>query len=148
MCAEFLELSLSSEPSPTIQQDLLLDTYFMRCHGKPFFVLEETSVRYRFQRNQVSSFLLSAIYAVSARFVKTLQIIPKMLTTSRFTDHPNGYHAAVRLSEDYTARARAELDIDEPSIDTLQALLLLHVAFTASGQSKKAYMMLGMSYNA
>lgn len=61
----------------------------------------------------------------------------------RYTAHPGGYHAAVRLSEDYTMRARAELDIDDPSIEHLQALLLLAVAFTASGKGKKAYMMLG-----
>lgn len=60
----------------------------------------------------------------------------------RFTAHPKGYHAAVRLSEDYAARARTELDIDEPSIDSLQALLLLTVASTASGKGKKAYMLL------
>lgn len=41
-------------------------------------------------------------------------------------------------------RARTELDIDDPSIDCLQALLLLGVAFTAAGKGKKAYMMLGM----
>ena len=63
----------------------------------------------------------------------------------RYTAHPNGYHAAVRLSEDYALRARSELDIDDPSIDTLQALLLLGVAFTAAGKGKKAYMMLGSS---
>jgi hypothetical protein len=37
------------------------------------------------------------------------------------------------------------LDIDDPSIDTLQALLLLAVAYTAAGKGKKAYMMLGPS---
>ena len=62
---------------------------------------------------------------------------------NRYAPHPNGYHAAVRLSEDYAKRARAELDIDDPSIDTIQALLLLGVAFTAAGKGKKAYMMLG-----
>ena len=51
----------------------------------------------------------------------------------------------MRLSEDYAIRARTELDIDDPSIDCLQALLLLGVAFTAAGKGKKAYMMLGMS---
>lgn len=61
--------------------------------------------------------------------------------------HPNGYHAAVRLSEDYAMRARTELDIDDPSIDCLQALLLLGVAFTAAGKGKKAYMMLGKLYS-
>lgn len=64
----------------------------------------------------------------------------------RYTAHPNGYHAAVRLSEDYALRARTELDIDEPNIDTLQSLLLLGVAFTAGGKGKKAYMMLGASH--
>jgi hypothetical protein len=65
--------------------------------------------------------------------------------TPRYTAHPNGYHAAVRLSEDYAIRARTELDIDDPSIDCLQALLLLEVAYTAAGKGKKAYMMLGRS---
>lgn len=63
----------------------------------------------------------------------------------RYTAHPNGYNAAVRLSEDYALRARTELDIDEPHIDTLQSLLLLAVAFTAAGKGKKTYMMLGVS---
>ena len=49
----------------------------------------------------------------------------------------------MRLSEDYAMRARTELDIDDPSIDCLQALLLLGVAFTAAGKGRKAYMMLG-----
>lgn len=65
-----------------------------------------------------------------------------MTDLSRYTAHPNGYHAAVQLSEDYATRARSELDIDDPSIDCLQALLLLAVAFTAAGKGKKAYMMI------
>lgn len=51
----------------------------------------------------------------------------------------------MRLSEDYAIRARTELDIDDPSVDCLQALLLLAVAFTAGGKGKKAHMMLGTS---
>jgi hypothetical protein len=65
------------------------------------------------------------------------------LIINRYATHPNGYHAAVRLSEDYALRARAQLDMDDPSIDCLQALLLLSEAFTAVGKGKKAYMMLG-----
>ncbi|KAH6666735.1 fungal-specific transcription factor domain-containing protein [Halenospora varia] len=115
-----------SEPSPAVQQDLLLDTYFSRCHGKPYYILDETSTRQRIQLNHIPSYLLHAIKAVSARY----------------TPHPNGYHAAVRSSEEYAQRARAELDIDDPSIDCLQSLLLLAMAFTAAGKGKKAYMML------
>ncbi|KAH8591273.1 fungal-specific transcription factor domain-containing protein [Bisporella sp. PMI_857] len=115
-----------SEPSPSVQQDVLLDTYFTRCHGKSYYILDETTTRQRLQLGQIPTYLVFAIYAVSARYAA----------------HPNGYHAAVRLSEDYSHRARAELDIDEPSVDCLQALLLLSIAFTASGKGKKAYMML------
>lgn len=61
----------------------------------------------------------------------------------RYTAHPNGYHAAVRLGEDYAMRSRRELDIDDPSIDSLKSLLLLTIASTAAGKGKKAHMMLG-----
>lgn len=60
----------------------------------------------------------------------------------RYTPHPNGYQAAVKLSEEYASRARLEIDIDEPSIDALQACLLLVIAFIAAGKGKKAYMLL------
>lgn len=117
----------TSEPSPpAIQHDVLLDTYFNRCHGKPYHILDEASTRQRVQQHNIPSYLLFALYAVS----------------SRYAAHPNGYHSAVRLSEDYALRARTELDIDNPSIDCLQALLLLAVAFTAAGKGRKAYMML------
>jgi hypothetical protein len=50
----------------------------------------------------------------------------------------------VKLSEEYAAKARLEIDTDEPSVDAVQALLLLVTAFTASGKGKKAYMLLSM----
>lgn len=64
------------------------------------------------------------------------------MTVKRYTPHPSGYQSAVRLSEDYASRARLEIDLDEPSIDALQACLLLVTAFTAAGKGKKAYMLL------
>lgn len=64
------------------------------------------------------------------------------LTTPRYTPHPSGYEAGVKLSEGYAAQARNEIDTDEPSVDALQALLLLVTAFTAAGKGKKAYMLL------
>ncbi len=129
-------------PSPTVLPDVLLDTYFIRVHGKAYHILDETITRQRLQMNQVPNHLLYAIYAVSARSVVASVLEPQMLTSSRYTEHPNGYHASVRLSEDYAIRARAELDIDDPSIENLQTLLLLSVAFIAAGKGKKAYMLL------
>lgn len=73
---------------------------------------------------------------------------PSCLTTLpylqcfRYTPHPSGYQSAVTLSEEYALRARSEIDTDEPSVDALQALLLLVLAFTAAGKGKKSYMLL------
>lgn len=61
---------------------------------------------------------------------------------TRYTPHPNGYQAAVKLSEEFATRARVEIDLDEPCIDSLQACLLLVIAFIAAGKGKKAYMLL------
>ncbi|KAB5515218.1 fungal-specific transcription factor domain-containing protein [Coniochaeta sp. 2T2.1] len=115
-----------SEPNSEVQTDALLDTYFNRFHAKPFHILDESTLRQRLQLNQVPNYLVHATCAVGARY----------------TPHPSGYQSAVRLSEDYASRARGEIDTDEPSVDALQALLLLVTAFTAAGKGKKAYMLL------
>ncbi|KAI1380609.1 hypothetical protein F4677DRAFT_192757 [Hypoxylon crocopeplum] len=118
--------SIISEPSPGIQIDALINTYFNRFHAKPYHILDESSVRQRLQVNQLPSHLIHAIYAVAARYAP----------------HPARYQSAVKLSEDYASQSRSEIDIDEPSIDALQALLLLATAFTAAGKGRKAYMLL------
>lgn len=43
--------------------------------------------------------------------------------------------------------SRKEIDIDEPVIDSLQALLLLVIAYVAAGKGKKAYMLLSMLFS-
>lgn len=59
-----------SAPSPPgVQPDSLLDTYFSRFHAKPFYILDESTVRQRLQLTQLPSFLVHAIYAVAARWV-------------------------------------------------------------------------------
>lgn len=116
-----------SGPSPAIGTDILLDIYFARVHGKIYFILDEGLIRGRIRAGTAPNALLLALYAVSARYAL----------------HPNGYDAAVRLSEDYATRAWTEVDVGEPSIETLQTLLLLAISFTASGKGKKAYMVLG-----
>jgi hypothetical protein len=63
----YLQLTQISLQTPSIIPDLLLDTYFARIHGKPYFILDETTTRQRLQSNQLPSYLTFAIYAVSAR---------------------------------------------------------------------------------
>lgn len=55
------------EPSPSNQQDDLLDTYFVRFHAKPFHILDESTLRQRLQLAQVPGYLVHAIYAVAAK---------------------------------------------------------------------------------
>ncbi|KAL1840978.1 hypothetical protein VTJ49DRAFT_7584 [Mycothermus thermophilus] len=115
-----------SEQPPEVRPEVLLDIYFSRLHDKPFHIFDESSLRQRLQLHQVPNYLVCAICAVAARYAQ----------------HPGGFQAAVKFSEEYAARARREIDTDEPSVDALQALLLLVTAFTASGKGKKAYMLL------
>ncbi|KAI0543907.1 fungal-specific transcription factor domain-containing protein [Xylaria curta] len=118
--------TIANESPPGIRSDALLDTYFTRFHAKPYHILDETSLRQRMRLNQVPPYLVRAIYAVAARY----------------TPHPTGYQSAVRMSEDFASMSRKEIDIDEPTVDSLQALLLLVIAYIASGKGKKAYMLL------
>jgi hypothetical protein len=48
-------------------------------------------------------------------------------------------------SLEYARQARRMVDIDQPSIENLQTLLLLSQTFYAYGCGKKAYMTLGAS---
>jgi hypothetical protein len=48
----------------------------------------------------------------------------------------------VRIGQDYARRARLELEIDEPSIETLQTLMLLSQASFQLGKGKKTFMLL------
>lgn len=63
------------------------------------------------------------------------------LTLASHARHPQGHQAAVRLGEEYATQARRSVNTDEPSIDALQTLLLLVIAFVASGKGKKAHML-------
>lgn len=65
------------------------------------------------------------------------------LTESRFApQHLGGHNAAVRHSEECAVRARNLTDIDDPTIENVQVLLLLSNAFFQAGKGKKSYMLL------
>lgn len=58
---------MCSQPTPFQRVDILLDTYFARVHGKPYYILDELTTRQRLQHHLLPSHLAYAIYAVSAR---------------------------------------------------------------------------------
>ncbi|KAF4121021.1 LOW QUALITY PROTEIN: Fungal trans [Geosmithia morbida] len=111
---------------PALIPEAVLDTYFARFHAKPYHILDEGSIRRRIQLGQLPDFLEHAIWAVA----------------SRSTPHIEGHQAAVKLGEEYAILSRTELDTDEPSIDGLQAALLLVIAFLSAGRGNRAYMLL------
>ena len=58
-----------SPPQNAILPDAMLDAYFARLHGKPFFVLDENSTRQRHQSAQLPVYLSMAIHALIVRLV-------------------------------------------------------------------------------
>jgi hypothetical protein len=65
------------------QTDGLLETYFAKLHGKPFYLLDEPVVRQRIQTGQLPGYLLMAIYAISSRQV-CLAMSQTWLTSADF----------------------------------------------------------------
>ncbi|CAI7595214.1 unnamed protein product [Penicillium pancosmium] len=113
-----------SQAHNVILSDILLDAYFGRLHGKPFFVLDETSTRQMHQLKQLSAPLSMAISAMTARYVHAV-------------GQPD---QSLRLGLDAALQARRMIDVDNPTVEGLQTLLLLSQAFFAYGLGKKAYM--------
>ncbi|KAL5340023.1 type I 3-dehydroquinase-domain-containing protein [Aspergillus crustosus] len=111
-----------AHPQPGRMPDAMLDTYFARLHGKPFFILDETATRQGHQSGQLPVYLSMAIYALTLRYTTV--------------NPPPG-------SLEYARQARRMVDLDQPSIENLQTLLLLSQTFYAYGCGKKAYMTLG-----
>lgn len=64
------------------------------------------------------------------------------LSPVRYATQFGGYNNAVRVGADYAKRARMEVDMDEPSIESLQTLLLLSQSYMQIGKGRKAYMLL------
>lgn len=78
--------SALSQPSPKqngILSDMLLNAYFARLHGKPFFVLDEQSTRHRHQFNQLPAHLSMAISAMTLRYIVGRESPMKRIANSR-----------------------------------------------------------------
>ncbi|CAG7959992.1 unnamed protein product [Penicillium nalgiovense] len=119
--------SLLQQPSPTNNgplSDAILDIYFERLHGKPFYVLDEATTRQNHQVNQLPPYLAMAISAL----------------TVRYTTSPGQVEKSLRTGLDAALQARRMIEIDNPTVEGLQTLLLISQAFYAYGLGKKAYM--------
>ncbi|THX17642.1 hypothetical protein D6D17_02451 [Aureobasidium pullulans] len=123
----FPEQFVRQQAPSALQNNTLLDAYFTRIHSKPYYILDEAATRQRWQTGQLPPSVINAIHAVTARFAP---------------QHLGGHNAAVRHSEECAVRARNLTDIDDPTIENVQVLLLLSNAFFQAGKGKKSYMLL------
>jgi hypothetical protein len=64
---------------------------------------------------------------------------------SRYTSFVGTPDQSLRMGLEHALQARCMVDVDRPSIEGLQALLLLSQAFFAHNLGKKAYMTFGMA---
>ena len=68
------------QPQPRLP-DAMLDAYFARLHGKPYWILDETATRQRHQHGQLPAHLSMAIYALTLRSV-SLRALRAALTAA------------------------------------------------------------------
>ncbi|GAD95508.1 hypothetical protein PVAR5_4151 [Paecilomyces variotii No. 5] len=106
-------------PTPSLPHTVL-DTFFSRIHGKPYYVLDETDTRQKHKLGQLPPALSMAIQAITISYGEP----------------------SLRPGLDYALQSKRAVDIDEPSIETLQTLILLFLSFFAHGLGRKAYMTL------
>lgn len=69
-----------------------------------------------------------------------------LLTLVRYTTSPGQLEQSLRTGLDAALQARRMIDVDNPTVEGLQTLLLLSQAFYAHGLGKKAYMTFCMFY--
>lgn len=119
--------SIEPVPQPTGFTDILVDTYFSRLHNKPFYILDESATRLRLRDGRLPPFLVDAIHAVTIKYVPHLC---------------GGQEGARHSSQAHMDRARAQIDVDEPTVENLQALLLLATANFQNGRGRKSQMVL------
>jgi hypothetical protein len=52
--------------------DTLIDTYFSRLHGKPYYILDEPATRQRRRDNQLPRYVVNAIHAATIKYASHL----------------------------------------------------------------------------
>ncbi|KAJ9196852.1 transcriptional regulator family: Fungal Specific TF [Paecilomyces variotii] len=98
----------------------VLDTFFSRIHGKPYYILDEADTRQKHKLGQLPPPLSMAIHAITISYGEP----------------------SLRSGLEYAVQSKRAVDIDDPSVETLQTLILLSLSFFAHGLGKKAYMTL------
>lgn len=59
--------SASSDQPQTVPTETLINSYFAAVHGKPYFIVDESTVRQRLQLKQIPQYLVDAMCATVAK---------------------------------------------------------------------------------
>jgi hypothetical protein len=110
----------------------ILQAYFERLHGQPYHILDEHMTWKSWREKRLPGYLLNAVYAATVRYAEHV---------CDPCDEP------VSSSREHSGRARSDIDVDEPSISRLQALLLLAMACSQDGKTTKSRMLLSHAIN-
>ncbi|TDZ26388.1 putative transcriptional regulatory protein [Colletotrichum orbiculare MAFF 240422] len=119
----------NSEISATINAEGLVDIYFSNSHGNPYEILDEALTRQKLKANQLAKSVLYGICAVA----------------TGFSEKPGRGPSSHVSAETYAAWSQREVDLNEISIESCEALLLVAAAFAAMGSGKKAYVVLSQA---
>ncbi|TEA19720.1 hypothetical protein C8034_v008824 [Colletotrichum sidae] len=120
---------VNSEISATINAEGLVDIYFSNSHGNPYEILDEASTRQKLKANQLAKSVLYGICAVA----------------TGFSEKPGRGPSSHVSAETYATWSQREVDLNEISIESCEALLLVAAAFAAMGSGKKAYVVLSQA---
>ncbi|OAQ99087.1 hypothetical protein LLEC1_02567 [Akanthomyces lecanii] len=126
----------------TVPTKTLINAYLTTAHGKPYFIVDESTVHQRMQLKQLPQYLVDAMCASVAKLVRPNTLSGACDNMIRLSPHPKGHLTALQTSLDLALRARQAIDMDEISVEAIQALLLICLAFIMAGKGAKAYMAL------
>lgn len=124
---EQVSRQLTETSKTSLWTESLMETYFSNLHRRPYYHFDESVTRRRWHDREIPQFVIKAVCAAAVKHAR-----------SACSSHSE----AVSLSETYFLQSRAEIDMDEPRIESIQALLLLVLTSFQNGKRRRAYMLL------
>lgn len=104
--------------------DSYIDAFFREFHGKPHEILHEETFRATLAQGAIHHSQLDIVCAIGAKYVHS---------------GPHGHS----LCAQFTETARAAVDMEFPSFESFQTLLLISISYFYLGKGYKTFMLLG-----
>lgn len=135
------ELTVERDPlsSYALRRELVL-LYFQHVHDKHHSLFHQPSVELELEDGRVPEILLYAMMSLGARYVVDINPYSVQLRNTRFSKTEELAHAEPRhRGSKFVAKAKALLDMDDISVTTIQACVLLGtISFSESKTESEA----------